>query len=153
MKSVGGRVGVALALLVVGCAPNSRWFHAGPRPPELVGRWFDVDGATAMDTVAWVLGAGGDDRTLRVRVRRDSAGRTHVDREDRRRGSWYVKGAMSDTARRALCFKKRPRDGGTCRSFRLDTLPGDPPRRRLTVLGYPGEHDVTARIFWDRAPR
>ncbi len=139
-----------LAVLVAGCAASSLWFHAGARPPELVGVWIDVEKTTAADTAAWVLGAGGDDRTLHPKIVRDSAGRTRVQQYDRRRGYWYLSGAVSDTAKRTICFKERPRDGATCRSFRLDTLPGPPVRRRLTVLGYAGERHVSERIFIER---
>ncbi|MHB8839210.1 MAG: hypothetical protein ACYC7F_09695, partial [Gemmatimonadaceae bacterium] len=141
-----------LMLAVTGCASNSVWFHAGPRPPELVGMWIDVEKTTAADTVVWLLGVGGDDRTLHLRVVRDTSGEIRIKREDRRYGSWYLSGALSDTGRRAMCFKKRPRDGATCRQFRLDTIPGPPVRRRLTVLGYPGEQRVSARVLVERLP-
>ena len=148
-----GSILVVLALSLVGCASNSLWFHGGARPPELVGTWIDVEKTTAADTLAWVLGVGGDDRTLHLRVLRDTAGDVRVKGDSRRYGYWYLSGALGDTARRALCFKERPRDGATCRAFRLDTISGMPPRRRLTVLGYPGEHHVSARVLVERVPR
>ena len=148
-----GSAVAAFAIATTGCASNSVWFHAGARPPELVGIWIDVEKTTATDTSTWVLGAGGDDRTLHLKVVRDSAGRSHAMRDDRRRGYWYVSGDVNDTAKRAICFKERPRDGATCRSFRLDTVSGPPSRRRLVVLGYPGEHHVSERILIERLPR
>lgn len=142
-----------LALSITGCATNGQWFLRSSRLAELAGTWIDVEKTTPTDTAAWLLGAGGDDHTLHLRVRRDSSGGIQIDREQRRYGYWYLKGELSDTLHRAICFKERPRDGGTCRQFRLDTLPGAPPRRRLTILGYPGEHHVSARVLTERLPK
>jgi hypothetical protein len=143
---------LALPLLLAGCASSSRWFHAGPRPSELTGIWIDVEKTTAADTSAWLLGPGGDDLTLHFRVRAGSAGESTIERTQKRYGSWYVMGAVGDTAGRALCFQRRPRDGASCRSFRLDTLAGAPRRRRLTVTGYPGQHHTSERVLVERLP-
>ncbi len=151
-KPIGAML-LILAFTAGGCASNSSWFHKGPHPAELVGTWIDVKQTKAADTVAWVLGAKGDDRTLHLRVLPDSAGNSRVKIDDQRRGYWYLSKSLSDTARRALCFRNRPREGATCRAFRLDTIPGTPPRRRLTVLGYPGEHRVSARVLLERLPQ
>jgi hypothetical protein len=154
MKTTGiGSAISILALLVVGCASNSQWFHVGPRPAELVGIWIDEKRTTATDTVALVLGVGGDARTLHLRVLRDSASGTRIERHDQRNGLWYISGTLTDTTGRAICFQQRVRTGATCRQFRLDTLSGPSARRQLTVLGYPGEYHVLARVLMERVPQ
>ena len=152
MRRVATPMSLALTFLIMGCASNSLWFHAGPRPPELTGIWIDEEKTTAADTVAWSLGAGGDDLTLHFKALRDSAGVIRVERSEQRYGAWYLSGDLSDTVRRAICFQRRPRDGATCRGFRVDTLPGVPVHRRLTVLGYPGAHHVSKRVLVERLP-
>ncbi len=147
-----GRSAWALTLFLMGCASNSLWFHSGPRPPELTGIWIDVEKTTAADTVAWSLGTGGDDITLHFKVLSDNAGMTRIEHSKKRYGSWYLSGDMRDTVARAICFQRRPRDGATCRGFRVDTLPGVPAHRRLTVLGYPGAHHVSERVLVERLP-
>lgn len=129
---------VGLLLTATACAANSLLFHPGPRPPELTGVWIDVEKTTAADTSAWVLSADGSDLSAHFR-----AGK----RSEKRYGSWYLAGSLGDTTGRALCFQRRPRDGATCRAFRLDTLSDAPQRRRLTVRGYPGTHHVSERIL------
>ena len=86
---------------VTGCAANGLLFHSGPRPPELTGIWIDVEKTTPTDTSAWMLEPGGGDITLHLTVRADSAGRPRVERRETRFGSWYLAGAISDTAGRA----------------------------------------------------
>jgi hypothetical protein len=141
MKSISNaRVVIALVLMSAGCASNSLLFHSGPRPAELTGVWIDVEKSSPVDTSAWLLAPNGDDKTLHFVGTKTS---------EKRYASWYMAGTLSDTAGRALCFQKRPRDGATCRAFRLDTLAG---RRRLTVLGYPGAHHVSERVLIERLP-
>ena len=154
MKPTAGYgLGWFIVVVAAGCASGSHWFQAGPRPSELVGVWIDVEKTTEADTVAWVLEEDGDDRTLHLRVLRDTGGGTRIERNDRRYGSWYLFGDIADTAGRMICFKQRPRDGATCRTFRLDSLPGLPLHRRLTILGYPGEHHVSGRVLVQRVAR
>lgn len=130
-------------------------FRLGPRPAALVGVWIDSALATPSDTVAWVLTAHGNDRTLHVVVTRDSTGRATLRRSTGGYGYWYLHGELSDTAHRALCFKARPRDGGSCYHFRLDTLITSAPgvrRRRLRVLAYRGRQHTRDRILIERLP-
>ena len=64
-----------LGLLLAGvtsCASSGGLFSVGPKPHELVGVWIDSAKATPTDTIAWILGADGDDRTLHVHVSRDA---------------------------------------------------------------------------------
>lgn len=126
-----------LTLLVVACAGG--WFTAGPRPSALVGRWVDSASATPRDTVVWDLASNGVRRMTRITVTRrtaDSATVPHVMLRTSDEGLWYVSGALSDSINRAFCFKRRSRDGATCRHFRLDTLSraGERPLRRLVIL-------------------
>lgn len=126
-----------LALLVVACAGG--WFTAGPRPSALVGRWVDLASATPRDTVVWDLASNGVRRMTRITLSRSTADSTPVPRMTVRtidEGLWYVSGALSDSIDRAFCFKRRSRDGATCRHFRLDTLAraSEHPLRRLVIL-------------------
>src|SRR5476649_971444 len=99
----GRRVVMGLTVFALaGCATNSLLFHSGPRPAELAGIWIDVEKTTAADTSAWVLAPGGDDLTLHLKVRAGGAGPSSVERGEKRYASWYLAGAMSDTAGRAL---------------------------------------------------
>ena len=151
MKDV--RRGAALlvfASTVAACATNLELFHAGPRPSELAGTWIDVEKTTPSDTSAWLLAPDGADRTMHLKVSTAAGVPPHVARSERLYGAWYLQGSLRDTTGRALCFKRRPRDGASCFAFRLDTLAGPPSRRRLTVLGYQGAHHVSARVLVER---
>ena len=144
--------GVLLAMTLAACG-RSGWFTAGPRPRDLVGVWVDSSLATSTDTIAWVLGDNGIDRTLHVTVSRDPAGRASVDRRMTTYGLWYVSGDMRDAEKRRFCVKRRPRDGGTCVNFRLDTVPSaqtQGARRRLFLLGYKGQVHQRDRILLER---
>ena len=114
--------------------------------------WIDVAKTTPTDTLAWLLEPNGADRTLQVRQLRDDAG--EVRREELRRsyGAWYMSGELRDTTGRALCFKPHARFGPTCFGFRLDTLTAAPVRRRLTIIGYRGNHSTADRVLIERLP-
>lgn len=140
---------------VFAACTSGGFFSLGPRPAELAGVWIDSSLASATDTVAWVLDPDGTDRTLRVSISRDSAGHPMAKQSTQRYGYWYLNGAMSDTAHRALCFKMRPRDGASCYHFQLDTVSGSAAavrRRRLTIVGYRGQRHTRDRTLLERLP-
>ena len=140
-------------VIAAGCAPGARWFGAGPRRSEVAGEWIDVGATTAGDTVAWVLSSDGHDRALHLKVERDASGGVGVRRDEKKYGFWYLEGTRRDTARRAICYKKRARNGGTCVHFSLDTThEGGIVRRRLTVRDFPGEKMPGGRAFIERLP-
>lgn len=143
--------GVCLALLA--CTPGQRWFSLGPRPPELSGEWIDSGKTTATDTSVWVLTPGGRDQTLHITVRQD-AGSAAVERKTTDYGFWYTEGSLADSSSRALCIKRRARDGGTCYAFRLDTVRSaeNGMRRRLLVGGYKGNGPASDRVLTERQP-
>lgn len=64
-------------------------------------------------------------------------------------GFWYLSGHLEDTTNRAICYKRRARDGATCLRFRMDTVATPRFLRRLTVLGYRGEPLKEERVFVD----
>jgi hypothetical protein len=66
-------------------------------------------------------------------------------------GLRYLSGRLADTTNRAICYKRRVRDGATCLSFRVDTVAATPLLRRLTVVGYAGLHLRAARVFVEPA--
>ncbi len=151
-----GPLALGLALLVAACASGSALFHQRPDARELAAVWVDADKATPTDTVAWRFDPNGADWTLDIRVVRNSTGRATAEQRVKRYGYWYLQGALADTTRRALCFKARPRDGGTCYPFQLDTFPESAPdgirRRRLVVLGYVGQRHARSRVLLERLP-
>ena len=140
-------LGVATA-----CSSTGGLFPEGPRPPELAGIWIDVVKTTPTDTLAWLLESDGADRTLEVRYERDESGVMSRQEHKRSYGFWYMDGRLQDTSSRAVCFKPHPRAGPTCYRFRVDTLATSPPRRRLTVLGYRGNHSTADRVLVERLP-
>lgn len=142
----------ALLLSTGACASSGGLFSVGPKPRELVGIWIDSAKATPSDTIAWILGADGDDRTLHIHVSRDAKGVASVETDDKRYGFWYSSGEMADTASLKLCVKRRARDGGTCTHFRLDTTTTQPLRRRLTLYGYRTSHGINDRVLLERLP-
>jgi hypothetical protein len=120
------------------------------RPSPLVGEWIDVSHTTSEDTALWVLRVDGYDGSARIRVTRNAAWATNGGRTDTRHGTWYLAGALTDSATRAICFARRlGRDGLRCLPFSLDTLTGETPRRRLTITGNRGAGD---REFIERRP-
>ena len=144
---------VVAAGALTACATQGRWFQPGPRPAALVGIWIDSSQSTPTDTVAWVLAANGDDRTLRVHVQYDGDRAGGSTQEVRRYASWYLEGTLGDTSSQAFCVKRRPRDGGSCSQFRLDTLyapDGGIARRRLVIRGYVGERHTRDRVLLER---
>jgi hypothetical protein len=146
---------VILTALTAGCIPGVAWFRPGPHPTDVAGIWVDSSKATPTDTVAWVLTPEGDDRTLEVHVAYDVATGPVVTRSEKRYGYWFLRGRLADSAGRAICFKDKPRDGASCVTFRLDTLPGPgggPARRRLLLLGYKGHHHTRDRVLLERLP-
>lgn len=139
------------------CAtPAGGWFQLGPHPAALAGVWVDPSKATPTDTVAWVLTPTGEDRTRIIHVEplqprtTGPVGRRQVKRQERRHGSWYLSGVLGDTSSQAICVKRRARDGASCASFRLDTLPataGTHGRRRLRIVSLPRRRDTPAHVF------
>lgn len=144
--------GLLLITGVLACASRGTLFSFGPRPAEIVGVWIDVAQTSKTDTIAWVLAADGDDQTMRLVVH-DSAGKHLAKVRETWNGWWYVTGKLSDSKHRAICCKRRPRDGATCLRFRLDTLSIlGAERRRLTILGYPNDDWPQPRIFVGHRP-
>ena len=135
-----------LITAVPACASTSPLFTLGRRPREIAGTWIDVAQTSATEEVAWVLSPDGNDHTRRVVVR-DSSHRPLRTVRESWNGWWYVSGNLSDSKHRAICYKRRPRDGPTCLRFRLDTLDTRGTRRRLTVFGYPNADWPQPRIF------
>ena len=129
-------------------------YHSDLR--ALAGVWVDSVKRSPTDTVAWRLDPNGADWTLEIHVVSDSGRAVRSEQRAKRYGYWYLDGAVSDTAGRMICFKKRPRDGGTCYPFRLDTLPATGKevqlRRRLIVDGYAGEQHQRTRVLFERLP-
>ena len=121
---------------------------------ELAAAWIDSASTTARDTVVWVLAPSGDDRRLILSVRRDALGRETIRRNEKSAGVWYLQGSLTDTTQRAICYKKRARDGGTCVHFTLDSirLANGTQRRRLTVRDFPGVSDLRPRLFFAAQP-
>ena len=142
------------AMIVSGCAPGTRLFSPGPRPMELAVAWIDSASTTARDTVVWVLAPSGEDRRLMLSVRRDALGRETIRRGEKSAGIWYLQGSLTDTTQRAICYKKRARDGGPCVHFTLDSirLANGTQRRRLTVRDFPGASDPLPRVFFAARP-
>jgi len=141
----------SLALvLTAACASGSgSWFSFGPRPPEIAGVWIDVALTSSADTVAWILAPNGADRTRHTSVTRDGRGAPSVVVRETSNGFWYLEGRLKDTNTRAICYKRRARDGATCLHFRMDTVATPRFLRRLTVFGYRGERLKEERVFVD----
>ena len=142
------------ASLLAACAGHVALGGRLQRPPQLVGEWIDVRHTTLSDTALWVLRDNGYDGSARIVVTTDPDGATTVSRTERRFGSWYFSGSLSDTAQRALCFARRlGRDGPSCLAFALDTTTVDHnQRRRLTIRGYQGEHHTGDRVLIEHGP-
>ena len=143
---------VLAVLTVCGGCRTGTLFTLGPRPAELAGEWIDSVKSTPTDSSIWQLTPSGDDRTLRLRLVQTSEGR-RFDSKSTDYGSWYLSGQLADTAGRALCVVRRPRDGATCMQFRLDTVMRDNrPRRRLMILEYRGNRTTADRVLVERIP-
>lgn len=141
------RLALVAPLLLAACASGlSLGGGAGAHPAALVGAWVDSVKSSPADSSYWMLSSSGDDAARRVR-------RTSPDSvptvEQRHYGYWYLRGALADTADRAICFTKRPgRSAPTCIPFALDsTSSGGRSRRRLVVYGYEGRHSSGARVL------
>lgn len=146
---------VFLMCLGIGACSSARGglFSLGPRPAELAGMWIDSAKTTALDSSVWILAPDGADRRLHITVSRAADGLPRVDRDDKRYGLWYLAGPLADTAKRALCYQRRARDGGSCVRFRIDTITGGgATRRRLVILGFRGEREATPQVFLERLP-
>lgn len=147
---------IGLVSFASACTPfhHLTAYHSDLR--ALAGVWMDSVKRSPTDTVAWRLDPNGADWTLEIHVVSDSVRGVRSEQRAKRYGYWYLDGAVSDTAGRMICFKKRPRDGGTCYPFRLDTLPATgtegQPRRRLIVDGYAGEQHQRTRVLFERLP-
>ena len=121
------------------------------RPTEIVGEWIDLRHTTTGDTALWVLRENGYDGSAHI-VATAGANGTTTARSEKRYGSWYFTGPLSDSSHRALCFAKRlGRDGPTCLAFVIDTTAVDGlERRRLIIRGYQGEHYTGDRMLLER---
>lgn len=150
--------GLAMGLIscAAACTPfhHVTAYHSDLR--ALAGVWVDSVKRSPTDTVAWRLDPNGADWTLEIHVVSDSVRGARSEQQAKRYGYWYLDGTASDPAGRMICFKKRPRDGGTCYPFRLDTLPATGAeglqRRRLMVDGYVGEKHQRTRVLFERLP-
>jgi hypothetical protein len=144
---------LAGGVLTAACASGSgSWFSFGPRPPEIAGVWIDVALTSSSDTVAWILAPNGADRTRHTSVSRDGSGVPSVTVHEFSNGFWYLSGRLEDTTNRAICYKRRSRDGATCVRFRMDTVATPRFARRLRVLDYRGERLKEERVFIDIRP-
>jgi hypothetical protein len=148
------QIAAALAVGAAGCASaDGGLFSLGPRPVELAGVWIDSVKTTTSDSSMWVLTPRGADRMLRIHIVTEASGAMRIRRDDTRYGSWYLAGALADTAKRTLCVKRRPRDGASCMRFRLDTISSDHiSRRRVTILEYRGDRTTSDRVLLERFP-
>jgi hypothetical protein len=146
-----GAIGLT-AFTGASCALHTGFLDPGyHRPPELTAEWIDLKHTTEGDTALWVLRGDGYDGSAHI-VATTSGAHDPPKRTDRRYGTWYFDGSMSDSANRAICFARRiGREGATCLAFRLDTVRDDQQgTRRLTIRGYPGEHTVGDRQLIER---
>lgn len=152
------RRGLAMGFIssAAACTPfhHVAAYHSDLR--TLAGVWVDSVKRSPTDTVAWRLDPNGADWTLEIHVVSDRVRGGRSEQLAKRYGYWYLDGAVSDPARRMICFKKRPRDGGTCYPFTLDTLPATGiaglRQRRLIVDGYAGEQHQRTRVLFERLP-
>lgn len=139
-----------VVLAVCGACRATGLFTLGPRPVELAGEWVDSVKSAPTDSSIWQLMPSGDDRALQLNLVRTSEG-LRFDSKSTDYGSWYLSGQLADTARRAICIVRRPRDGPTCMRFRLDTvMRTGRSRRRLVILDYHGSHTTGDRILIER---
>jgi hypothetical protein len=150
------RLAVVASLLITACLPAVRRVLGAGRLADVAGTWVEVVNATPEDTVVWRLDPNGADWKLLVRVVRDGAGHISTNQTVKRNGYWYLRGALTDTAERALCFKARPRDGETCFKFDLDSV-GYSERaarvqRRMVLLAYRGLQYTGDRVLLERFP-
>ena len=142
---------VALAALAaaagaVACTPALR--ERQQRPAPLAADWVDPKHVAPGDTSVWRLAPDGTDLRVRIRSRPVVAA---PDSEASRYGTWFLRGAIADTAGRALCFAPRAtRSQVWCLRFALDTLADG--RRELVVYNYHGTHGVGTRTLVERRP-
>ncbi|MDQ6611459.1 MAG: hypothetical protein M3Y64_03420 [Gemmatimonadota bacterium] len=130
------------------CTPAMREYRQRPTP--LARDWLDPKKSTPTDTSVWRLSPDGADRTLHVLLRTDAIGPKRQEKLSQH-GIWYLRGAITDTLARSLCFKRRPsRSAPTCTSFRLDTLSDG--RLRMVLSEYVGTHETVSRTLIERRP-
>ena len=144
-----------LVLLGIGACSSARGglFSLGPRPAELAGMWVDSAKTAALDSSVWILTPDGADRRLHITVSLEPDRSPRIEREDKRHGLWYLSGPLTDMSKRALCYQRRARDGGSCVRFRIDTVAGvGATRRRLVILGFRGEREAIPQVFLERRP-
>jgi hypothetical protein len=139
----------------VACVHPSQWLRPGAHPLEITGVWLNLAQSSATDTIAWVLAPNGDEQTMIIHVAKGAGDTPVTTIREVRKGLWFLNGALTDSARRAICYQPHSRGGSTCVNFRLDTLPqvrGVSLRRRLTVLGFQGERPTGDRVLLERRP-
>lgn len=135
----------AVAVAAAGCTPAMRELRQRPAP--LAGDWVDPKHVAPGDTSVWRLAPDGADLRVRVRARPDAGTVTTTSRY----GAWFLRGALADTAGRALCFApRRTRSATWCLHFALDTLADG--RRRLVIARYHGTHETATRTLVERRP-
>lgn len=137
--------------ITAGCASaNGGLFSLGPRPRALAGVWIDSVRTSATDSSLWVLEAKGNERSVRISAASAMAGQRRTERSPER--SWYLLGDLTDTTRRSLCVKRRPRDGATCSHFRLDTLRLAGTLRRRLIVMRGDDRAAPGTVFLERLP-
>lgn len=140
--------------LMLGCASvgahRADWNH----PSELVGAWVDVAKSTPSDTSLWLMRATGEDGSQHIRATPspDSSSRVFVATTPTLYGYWYLRGTMTDTSNRQLCYLNHSgRSTGHCIAFVLDTIATTQgPRRRLHLHDYRGLHSTSDRVLVGR---
>lgn len=142
-----------LIALIAGC---HGLFQLGPRPSQLVGVWVDSSHTTPTDTIIRIFSAGGTDRSLRIRVKRESTGHATIDRDETMNGTWHLSGDLADSTKRRLCVTRRPgRNPATCVPSHLDTLLANAeraPRHRLIVWDSADKQRAHGHVLLGRLP-
>src|SRR5689334_6238223 len=93
-----------LSGLITACAPmRHAQFGLSNRPAEVSGEWIDVRHATPEDTSLWILRPDGYDGTAHL-IRKSTPSGIVTERRQARFATWYLRGALTDTATREICF-------------------------------------------------
>lgn len=144
------------AALLSGCAAGRSvtGYFSYANPPRLVGTWVDSALATSTDTIAWVLGPRGLDKTLSVHVgpaAESASGRTETVAGY---GYWYVRGGLASVDTGHICFRSRARGRDACFAYELSMAlaptAAAPQRRRLLIVAYEGRRHTRDRVLLER---